>query len=358
MQYSSRHRSSFGQRVSGYATRRKEGGGGGGYSLGIKWGGRWRPPVGVTTKFRLLPGSYTDLEGFDCEYFTYVEHFAARSNKSFICSKEYKIVDGSLTTVSGKCLGCEERDQGAEDVSWRLLHAFNGIHLAFYHLEPVFDDNNKPVTYKRGDRQGEQVHRKVLCEGRRCKYCKEGLEKVFGKKVHWSIGSGHLQDLAGFVNEIEKDCTNCGGRLEPVCYDCADCGEPLIDLVETELSDNDIQKLVAHKMKCPKCGTEDFPLRQVECSGCQDPTPLSIFDCDLEIKRQGEGTNSTIQIPRWTPTELSEDLQELAKPWKLGQVFQPDPFEWQAKVLKMRNPYGEGGKNQSRDYTDDADYGD
>lgn len=356
MQYSSRSRSSFGQRVRGYTTRRQESsGGGGGYSLNVRWHSRFKPPQNVTTKFRLLPGSYTDFEGLDSEYFPYVEHFAARSNKSFICSKQYKIVDGDLTTIGGKCLGCEARDQGAEDVSWRLLHAFNGIHLAYYHLEPVFDDNNKPVTYKRGDRQGEQVHRKVPCEGRRCKHCKEGLEKVFGKKVHMSLGSGHLQDLAGFVTEIEKDCANCGGRLEEVLYECAKCAEPLIDLGNTELSDKEIMSLTARHMECPSCGNRDFPIRQVECDGCQDPTPLSIFDCDLEIKRQGEGTNSTIQIPRWTPTELSDDLKEMAKPWPFKKVFAPDPFDWQAKVLKIRNPYGDS-KDQARDYADEADF--
>jgi len=312
----------------------------------------------VTTKFRFLPGAYTDFEGLESEYFPYVEHFVARSQKGFICSKQYKIVDGDLTTVGGKCLGCEERDRGAEDVSWRLLHAFNGIHLAYYHLEPLVDDNGKPMLYTKGDRKGEQMYRKVECEGRRCKHCQAGLEKVFGKKVHMSLGTGHLQDLGGIVTEIEKDCANCGGRgtLEEVLYECAKCAEPLIDLTNTELDTKAIQSLVSRPMEC-KCGHKAFPLRQVECSKCQDPTPMSIFDCDVEIKRQGEGTNSTIQIPRWVPTELSDELKELAKPWPFKRVFAPDPFEWQAKVLKIRNPYGgKEPEDQSRDYTDEADF--
>lgn len=362
MSYSAKQRSSFGQRVQGYTTRRSEssgGGGGGGYSLSVRWNNRWKPPQNVTTEFRMLPGAYMGLEGEENEYYPYVEHFVARTNRGFICSKQYQIVDGELTTVGGKCLGCQERDGGAEDVSWRLMHAFNGIHLAWYHLEPVFDDNGKPIKYKKGDRQGQQVMRKVACEGRRCEHCRDKLEKVFGKKVHWSIGAGHLQDLAGFVSEIEKDCAHCGdGRLEVVSYECEKCGHPLIDMATTELDDKGIASYVARKQECPECSHADYLMRQFECSNCQDPKPLSIFDCTLEIKRQGEGTNSTIQIPRWKAEELPKELVEMAKPYAFKNVFKPDPFEWQAKVLKIRNPYGkdENPEGHTEEYGDDPDY--
>jgi DNA-directed RNA polymerase subunit RPC12/RpoP len=367
MTYSAKQRSSFGQRVRGYSTRRAESsGGGGGFALSTRWHNRVKPPQNVTNKYRLLPGAYMGFEGEENEYFPYVEHFVARSNRGFICSKQYQIVDGELTTVGGKCLGCQERDNGAEDISWRMMHAFNVIHLAWYHLEPVFDDSGKPILYKKGDRKGDQIHRKVLCEGRRCPHCKEGLEKVFGKKGHWSIGSGHLNDLGGFVTEIEKDCVNCGeGRLEEVSYECAKCGHPLIDIAECDLDHDGIAKYVARKQECPECGKRDYLIRQVECDQCQDPTPLSVFDCTLEIKRQGEGTNSTVQIPRWTVEDLPKELEEMAKPYNFKKVFAPDPFEWQAKVLKIRNPYGKDDpQDHSKEYgkedgdAADADYGD
>lgn len=369
MQYSTKQRSSFGQRVRGYATRRSEstggGGGGGGALLSIRWHSRWRPPQNTTTKFRLLPGAYLGFEGEENEYFQYVEHFVARSKRSFICSKQYRIVDGSLTTTGGKCIGCQERDNGAEDVSWSLKHAFNGIHLAWYHLEPVTDDRGNPIRYKRGDHQGEQIMRKVECEGRRCQHCKDGLERVFGKKVHWSVGSGHLNDLAGFVSEIEKDCANCGeGRLEELSYECSSCGFVYIDMENTDMDDTAIASYVSHKRECPECGKEDYPLRQLECSNCQDPESTSIFDCTLEIKRQGEGTNSTVQIPRWhredLPKELDPDINTDAYQFK--RIFGPDPFDIQAKVLKVRNPYSdEDAEKHAKAYggdADNADYGD
>ena len=358
-QNSEKPRSSFGQRIRGYTTRRSESSGGGKTLLSVRWHGRWRPPQNVTTKFRLMPGAYTGFEGEENEYFQYVEHFVARSKRGFICSKQYQIVDGNLTTIGGKCLGCAERDSGAEDVSWSLRHAFNGIHLAWYHLDPVTDDNGKPIFYKTGERKGEQIMRKVECEGRRCAYCKDDVEKVYGKKVHWSIGSGHLNDLAGFVSEIEKDCASCGeGRLEEVTYECSECGYIFIDIATTDLEDKAIASYVAHKRECPECQSVDYPMRQFECDQCQDPESTSVFDCTLEIKRQGEGTQSTIQIPRWACEELPAELDDtiVVSPRQFKRVFTPDPFDIQAKILKIRNPYSEDGagdpKEHAKDYKD------
>lgn len=361
MEYSAKQRSSFGQRVRGYTTRRSESSGGGGSLLSIRWNGRWRPPQNTTTKFRLIPGAYLGFEGEENEYYQYVEHFVARSKRSFICSKQYQIIDGNLTTIGGKCLGCEERDNGAEDISWSLKHAFNGVHLTWYHLDPVFDDRGKPILFKRGPHQGEQVIRRVECEGRRCKYCKEKLPKVFGKQVHWSMGAGHLNDLAGFVSEIEKDCAGCGtGRLEEVSYECTNCANLFIDMNTTDMDDKAIASYVAHKRECPQCQTVDYPMRQFECNTCRDPASTSIFDCTLEIKRQGEGTQSTIQIPRWSLEYLPENLDPEIdlKPAQFKRVFAPDPFEMQAKALKIRNPYGnEDADKHASEYGDDADYG-
>lgn len=353
--YSPLRKSSFGQRIRNYVTQNRSRGGGGGYGLSIRFNNRWRPPQNRATKARLIAGDYVGLDGQPVEYFPYVEHFVARSNKSFICSKQYKQEGADLITVGGKCLGCEAMDEGAGDISWRLLHAFNAIHLAYYHLKPVFDKDNKPIMRKaREGQEARQAMEKVECEGRRCKHCKEGLEKVFGKKVHWSVGTGHLGDLGGVVDEIGRDCKECGqsGSLYVVSYECSKCGDMVIDMDNTDLTDEQIDNAAAQKHRC-SCGHNDFMLRQHECENCQDPEPLSIFDCDIEIKRSGEGTQSTVQIPRWTATELSKELKEMAKPYNFKRVFAADNFDWQAKVLKIRNPYGQdSGKKHSREYTD------
>jgi len=356
MSYSAGRKSTtFGQRVMGYTTRRSESMGGGGGGLGYRHRYRWSPPTNVTTRARLLPGSYTDFEGEEAEYFPFVEHYVKRSNKFILCSKQYQIVDGDLTTVGGKCLACRERENGADDISWSMRHAFNVLHLAWYHKVPVFDENGRPKKYSKGKRQGEQITDDIECEGRRCQYCKEGLEKFFGRRVHWSLGSGHMNELAGIIVEIEKSCANCGeGRLEVISYECEKCGHPIIDMASTDLDPKAINSFVSRKRECPKCGHNAVPLRQAECDKCQDPIPTSIFDCELEIKKQGEGTNSTIQVPRWTVAEIPEELKELCKPFVFKKVFQPDPFEVQAKILRIKNPWGNEGTNAD-DHTQDYD---
>jgi len=361
MQFSpSKKSTSFGQRVLGYTTRRAEsGGGGGGGALGMRWRNRWAPPQNVTTSFRLLPGSYVNFEGEETEYFPYVEHFAKRANRGFMCSKTYQIVDGELTAVGGKCLGCRERENGAEDVSWRMSHAFNGLHLAWYHNVPAEDKDGKPIMHKKGKNAGKQALNKVLCEGRRCPHCKADFEKVFGKHVHWSVGSGHMNELAGFVQEIEKECASCGGRLEVATYECEECAHPVVDLNTTDMKPKDISSFVARKRPCPECKHVGMLLQQVECDKCKDPTPLSIFDCNLEIKRQGEGTQSSIQIPRWEAADIPKDLEEMCKPFEFKKIFAADPFDIQAKILKIKNPWGSDDKNaaeHSEEYEDEADY--
>lgn len=351
MEYSATHRSSFGQRVRGYNIRNA--GGGGKYSPNLRWRARFKPPKGKTTKFRFVPGQYTDFEGLLSEYYNYVEHFAKRSNMSFVCSKEHKYINGDLVAVGGECLGCDEIDNGAEDVSKRLLHALNGIHLVYFHEVPVTDKQGRPKLYERGKRKGEQIMDSVECEGRGCQYCRDGLDKTFGKRVHFSIGKGHMDILGGIVVEIEKDCARCGGKLEEVAFECAKCAEVLIDLAHTSLKEDEIARKTALPMECGECGTKDTPILQRECSDCDDPVPLSIFDCDIEIKREGERTATTIQIPRWTQTELSEDLEKLARPWEFSKLFAPATLEEQAKILKVENPYG---KSKARDYTDEPDY--
>lgn len=350
--YSPTKRASFGQRVR-ETVGQSSAKGGAGRALSIRFNNWWKPPKNQTTKIRLLPGDYETFDGGKSEYFMYAEHWCERARKSLICSKQHKKIDGVVTAVGGNCLCCDEIDDEAGDINWRVLHVFNGIHLAHYHLEPVTDKNGKPMVRPSRDGKQEPIYQKVECEGRRCNYCKKKLKRVFGKKIHWSIGSGHLGDLSGVVEEIEKDCSNCGGEgtIEAVTHECRDCGEVIIDLDTTDLNKEEIRKITCRPYTCPECKTRGLLLEQSECSGCDDPEPLSIFDCDIEIKRTGEGTQSSIQIPRWNATELTKEmLDEFGKPYPFEEIFKGDPFKIQAKILKVKNKYEDDTDKHTKDY--------
>jgi hypothetical protein len=345
----------------GYTTRRSESsgrtGGSGGGNLSIRWNNRWAPPQGVLTTGRLLPGNYINFEGEESEYFHYVTHFVSRSKRELICSKKYQIVSNcgkdELVDIGGKCLACEEKAKGAEDISWSLKHVFNWLHLANYHKVVAIDKKNgKLLRYSKGPKEGEQIFNDKPCTGRNCEHCQAKLDKFFGNKCHWSLGSGHLNELTGFVMDIAQDCSNCGeGRLSISGYECENCGHLIIDIKTTKMSDEEIRSYTSRKIQCNECKYIGVSIMQTECSHCQDPMPLSIFDCELEIKRQGEGTNSSIQIPRRKKIDVETyvdripNLEKLLVPFNFNQVFAPDTFEAQAKILGIRNPYGSENPN-------------
>jgi len=239
----------------------------------------------------------------------------------------------------------------------RVMHAFTGIHLDWYHDVPAVRDG-KPVLFENGKRKGEPITNRLPCTGRKCEYCADKLPKSFGKKVHWSMGFGHIQNLVGAIDEIEKDCATCGGigTIEKITCDCEECGKPIISVNDFNLADEtqsaEYYRITGSPYKC-KCGHTGWLLTQLECNNknkvCQDPKPRSIYDCDLDIKRQGEGASSTVQIVRWTPTVLSEDLLEMAKPWNFPEIFCPDPLDVQAEILGIRNPYRDSAP-QAREY--------
>lgn len=332
-----------------------------GAALNVRWGARFAPPKAGTTKIRLIPGKYVGFDGLEYDFFQYVSYFSARTKKGFLSGAKWEMENGNLVKVSGNCLGYDEWQKEIEEgipkaertVSMRIMHAYTVLHLEWYHETPALDERNRPKKYEKGPKAGQTIMDRVLCQGRRCDYCRDGVEKVFGRRLHWSMGSGHLTELAGIRKEIEKDCVNCGGEgtIEEISYDCAKCGKIIVDVDQFDLSKegdrDDMNAIICAPYAC-KCGHTDYLVCQHECSGCQDPTPLSIFDCDVDIKTVGEGTKSSVQIPRWTQTELSKELREMAKPLDLAQIFTGDPLDIQAKYLRVSNPYGSGSGREDR----------
>ena len=361
MEYTPERRISFGSRVHGYIANkmtRTAGGGGGGMrqnaGLNVRWHDKFIPPKNYTTKARVVPGRYTGLDGQEYEFFQYVQFYSARTGRNFVGSGKYEMRNGRVELVDGECLGWDEfmqeikegKDREHRSISMRVMHAFTIVHLEYYHLVPQVDEHGNPIVYAGGKREGEPIIKKELCIGRKCPLCADKVERVYGKKAHWSLGIGHLAELCGVEDEIGKDCTNCGGSktIETITWDCEKCGEILVRAedfnVRVKEESEQLQKLTGGPLKCNKCGHTGTLLTQYECTGCKDPSPLSIFDCDIEIKRQGEGTKSSIQIPRWTHTELSDELKEMATPYNFSEIFFPDPMDIQAKLLKVTNTHG------------------
>ena len=313
----------------------------------------------------MIAGAYQDKGGEEVPYYQYVSFYSARSNKSFVTSAEWTLVGGRPERTGGECLGWDEFDresaegieQAHRSVTRRLMHAFNGIHLDWYHDVPVERDG-KPLLYENGPHKGEQITNKEACSGRKCEYCAAKMPKSFGKKIHWSVGMGHLDNLVGAIDEIEKDCANCGGigTIETVSCDCEGCGKPVVSKADFNMTNKEqaaeYYKITGAPFKC-KCGHTGWLLTQLDCNNtakrCQDPKPQSLFDCDIEVKRQGDGASSTVQVVRWTPTILSEELLAMAKPYDFSEIFSPDPLKVQAEILGIKM-HSQEERPQAREY--------
>jgi hypothetical protein len=85
---------------------------------------------------------------------------------------------------------------------------------------------------------------------------------------------------------------------------------------------------------------------------------MSIFDVDVEVKRSGSGAQTQVIFGRTYVTDLSEELAAKAKPFQFKNVFAPDPFDIQARTLKIKNPHGKGDSSEhTEEYEDNPDLG-
>ena len=359
----------FAQQLRGQSRRRGVGRGGKAL-LSLRFGHRWSP--GPTPSWvRLIPESHVIFDGTTAPYFEYLEHFAARTNKGFICGRGWKEVDngrGGYDLVgNGDCCGCLELDipQGTsewgpnhvKDVSFARKAAFLGLHLEDYHMVEARDRRGNILTYEldtRYHKKGDTIMRRVLCERRNCKFCKERYDKVFGKLIHWSIGGGHLKGLSSFADELERECKYCGEELEAQMYLCPTpgCENTLLDMQECEYNDDQLLDITSRPLVCQQCNNMVMmaPIydhrHNVEC---RDPKPTELFDVDIYVKKVGGGKGSfpVLDFVKHRVGEVDESVVELLPTNKddervdvLHRIFKQDPIKQQCDVLNMKDPFG------------------
>jgi hypothetical protein len=129
------------------------------------------------------------------------------------------------------------------------------------------------------------------------------------------------------------------------------CGELVLDLNKTKMDNEEVSEYVSTERQCPSCEHKGFLIRSDECSDCKNPTPSSVFDQVLHIKKQGERQSSSIQIVKWYPyEELEEKPDQEAQPLNFPKIFVPDSFEEQARKLKIDNPWHDEKEERREEY--------
>ena len=340
-------------------------------------------------------------------YYPYVDHSAAIPKPNFQPKGSFLCTQGWDENDKQPCAGCYAIDQGLPknvDVRTSVRSAINVLILEWFHLVPRKDKQGNVRTYEKGEKEGEPIMGKELCEGRGCKHCREGHEKVFGAKRYLSFGQNFFENLRAIEDSVSQRCV-CGGYLSTVGYVCPLCGETAIDMETCQMSDKELDSLLERGAECPHCHEtpiyEDSGMSAFQphysCDTCDSPTGLSVIPdvgrvpTVVWLNRSGKGTSTVVNMTRFKPAtefvvpanddvlmSIDEDedgndiivwnpeIEDMATPFDFPSMFKaeatPQVLNKQVEILRnvipdFRNPYETG--DEVKDYgkpAADADY--
>jgi hypothetical protein len=356
---------SFLQRAKRSMNKPKRGGGGGApYFIN-----RYKPPTQGSDMVRILPGNYpvpvvdedaqaivVDSEGQPVteiyNYFQFTEHFHGGRKKSSICSA------GPLANFKGKAAPChactrfwwewEQRQANDSDhpksMSKRDMWVFSVLVMMPFHK---VEDKDETGQIKMNDRTGEPYTRWIQCDGRGCEHCKNNKETKRGHVQHWPMGRNHFNTLLAYAVELGKHCAECGNLdcVQDIAWVCQnpDCGEAVIDMTNTQLSDEDIKKITDEPMNCPACKHFDYLQDVYECSNCakvrKSGRRASLFDVDLYVSRvedpNGDSNATSLSITRFVGPKPIDNIygKELREPLNLPKIYVPTSLERQISLF-------------------------
>ena len=298
------------------------------------------------------------------DYGIVMDHFDGVVMRGFRCTaglKMEEVEDGDwiITEGSKPCVGCYEKESGSNSLRIKKNHLFNIIKLGWFHeVEKEKEGKKKTIKYKE--------YRP--CRGKKCKYCKRGVKRVFGHRMYWPLGPLHLGQLvATETSRISKKC-RCGGKIIPRAFLCEKCEEAVRDLEEDPAEKGELRDLRDDKHECPHCGHHGYLKPYVVCKKCKNPKPLTLWDVEMEVHKSGEKMQSVIQVGDFKPLSLKIKAKVKDKlipyDWdKLWQYRELEPEE-QAQLIQVDNPFGESKSKKTakgaanwddEDYEDDED---
>jgi hypothetical protein len=225
----------------------------------------------------------------------FTEHFDGHSDRSCICSAGPWANHRKLRQP---CRACDIRDatmvkkpNGYYD-STRMSHQEKNVVCVFdyakYH--EVEERDYKTGEVRVNQQTKEPFWKWVKCAGRLCEYCRAGKYKEkTGHSTHWPMSKQHFDTLVSASDHIGKSCRNCGttDSIETLGWQCGGCGDPVVDMESTELTDDQIREKTSLVYLCPHCQRFDFLVEVFECKICagmgKQGARASIFDVDLKV---------------------------------------------------------------------------
>ena len=320
---------------------------------------------------------YLDKEsGESLPYLVHDQHYVKRARQgkgsSFICGDRCVV----CAYTSPQTFGLDiEADAGLGKCYPKLCFGVSGWIEEWFH--------NK--EYLRGDGQGS-FFRRELCTGKNCEDCKAGWPKVFGRRFYFPFSGGTWKYHIETVHELAERSCKCGGQIYVPSYYCPHCDADTINIlqscdcgsteVEIDLSggdatcktcnrswkayagdDEQLRQRIETPIKCPSCGVDDVlqaPRQVCTTEGCQ-VDPYSVFDCQLSLKKEGDGEKSKIIVSNWKIQEpdprLFDPQFQQGDEWAqknpdkinmlldVSRVFQPEDPAQVASLIGVPNPF-------------------
>lgn len=352
------------QQMKRGAKRAKGGGGGGGAPFYVN---KYVPPdTGTPDVIRLIPSEIvTPRIDFDAKdfmvdadgnqvtdvlpYFKWIEYYHATYEKSCVGS------EGPLGDFKNKgdpCLAADhfwwqwrERQRTGEKtpnaMSRREKFAITVLVEAPFYKVPRTDKQSGAVIYKEGTQEPYYDWKKGSKRGQD-EYALAGYERKEGHRQHWSLGTGHWLTLCEYGDSLGVHCRSCGTRdcIEEIALICQGCGDAVVEMASTSLSDEELQRMRDEEVRCPHCRHVGYLTDMIACTNCNHGERATLFDFDLEVKRvkttTKEGGNQTnLQIlsakgPKPIDAVYGEDMR---KPLDLPKIFSPTSIEKQRELF-------------------------
>ena len=368
----------------GTATTKKRGGFRGGF------GHRMNIPKNTPTPIMPIGAYYDDprpyYAGNELPFYLYRRHRQDRGKKPAVfsvCSAGWKDTEDPHEADDcgdDKCVFCHEMKTDRA-IDMRVMGAWPFVHLAWYHLTPVLDEDGNKRRYSQGKREGQVIYDRVMCTNDdECEGCKKGYEEVYGATRFTDLSVNFRNQLGEMEANIARACGHChNGLIEPVALICPKCKSLMVDL--DGMSSEQVDKLSSSFLVCPECGERDIPDEEVECGECNRGRPATFEDVILFICKEGQSTSTSMRLkhpnnptlPGWCWREDFKDddgepicwlenkelvyddtIKELMVPFDFNNMLgtSPDPVAKQAKRLGVKNPFGKDDDNEDPDKGD------
>lgn len=192
--------------------------------------------------------------------------------------------------------------------------AFNVLGLAYYHeIEKMSDKQKAYIVNEPCARTKTNPN---------CPYCASKYKFHKGQLGHISFNSTDFEEIKKIHRKMRGHCS-CGGDIVVFQASCPRCHNVLKNIETSKMSDSEFQDYLKSKQMCPECRVAVQPVEGRRCTKCDKPRPLSMFDCNLRMRR--------VEVPGKTYTKLEIEITRICSIDQIGEGYPKiEQFDLQA----------------------------